>query len=290
MGVKRKLFRTFVVRPIKGFISLLDAVLFKFSIADAMATKSELMSAFENESFEVSTKAGGIKFFVPSAMAYHRARNAMRKEPETIKWIDTFEPGAVFWDIGANVGVYSIYALTTHRDLVAYGFEPAVNNLYSLVRNVGLNGVSDRFVLVPIPLSSMTKTSFMSISSSEIGGALNTFGEDFDWRGQLITGAELKYRTLGFSAEDMLTHFDVQIPNYIKIDVDGIEHLILRGMKNVLTNQAVRSVLVEINEDFADQRDECTKTLADCGFVCAEKRHDPIFMAEGVSNFIFVRP
>ena len=51
-----------------------------------------------------------IVFDCPTETARTRAKYVLEKEPGTIAWIDSFEPGAVFWDVGANVGVYSLYA------------------------------------------------------------------------------------------------------------------------------------------------------------------------------------
>ena len=49
------------------------------------------------------------------------------------------------------------------------------------------------------------------------------------------------------------------IPDYIKIDVDGIEHLILEGGKETLKNKKIKSILIEINENFEDQKNRLIK-------------------------------
>ena len=41
---------------------------------------------------------------------YFRATTFETKEPETLEWIDTIPKNSVLWDIGANVGLYSLYA------------------------------------------------------------------------------------------------------------------------------------------------------------------------------------
>ena len=45
-------------------------------------------------------------------------------------------------------------------------------------------------------------------------------------------------------------------PSLIKIDVDGIEHLILRGAKKTLRNETCKSISIEVNENFQIQADE----------------------------------
>ena len=67
------------------------------------------------------------------------------KEPETIAWIDSFEPGTCFWDVGANVGVYSLYAGSLDRDIKILAFEPHEANNTKL----HLNWDESRFMMRP---------------------------------------------------------------------------------------------------------------------------------------------
>ena len=51
-----------------------------------------------------------LRFSAPNALCARRADTFSSKEPETLEWIDTVPEGAVLWDVGANVGLYSVYA------------------------------------------------------------------------------------------------------------------------------------------------------------------------------------
>ena len=44
-----------------------------------------------------------------------RAKTFESKEPETLKWIESFEPKDTFLDIGANIGIYSFAAKLNHK-------------------------------------------------------------------------------------------------------------------------------------------------------------------------------
>ena len=68
-------------------------------------------------------------------------------------------------------------------------------------------------------------------------------------------------------------------PNLIKIDVDGIEHLILAGAIETLKNPSCKTVLIEINDLFVEQAQSATKILLDCGFKLKEKRRSEIIGA-----------
>jgi len=78
-----------------------------------------------------------------SGAGYWRARAIMTKEPGALEWIDSMVPGSVFWDIGANIGVLTLYA-AMRGDLKVWAFEPAAVNYYNLVANCELNGLERR--------------------------------------------------------------------------------------------------------------------------------------------------
>ena len=68
--------------------------------------------------------------------------NSCRKEPETVAWIERFvRPGDVVFDIGANVGAYSLVVdRAAGGQCTVYAFEPSFSTFAQLSRNVALNG------------------------------------------------------------------------------------------------------------------------------------------------------
>lgn len=79
-----------------------------------------------------------MRFYVPNAQCRYRVSSFSTKEPDTLEWMDTIPPGSVIWDIGANVGLYSVYAAKS-RGARVFAFEPSVFNLELLARNIFLN-------------------------------------------------------------------------------------------------------------------------------------------------------
>ena len=75
--------------------------------------------------------------------------------------------------------------------------------------------------------------------------------------------------------QDAVTSLGIPQPDYIKMDVDGIEHLILGGGADVLQN--VRSVLVEINDDFERQAVMAVQHLSAAGLILNDKRRAAMF-------------
>ena len=88
---------------------------------------------------------------VPNELNYFRVNTFSSKEPETLDWIDTLKPGTVLWDIGANIGLYSVYA--AKRGLEVVSFEPSVFNLELLARNINLNHLEKEITIFSYPIS-----------------------------------------------------------------------------------------------------------------------------------------
>ena len=89
---------------------------------------------------KLNIKHNGIdlNFIAPNQVNRWRVRTFSTEEPETLNWIDKFENDSVFWDIGANIGLYSCYA-AKKKNCKVYAFEPSVFNLHLLAKNIWLN-------------------------------------------------------------------------------------------------------------------------------------------------------
>ena len=219
-----------------------------------------------------------ISFHTPNKINKFRADSFANKEPETLKWIDSIPLNSIFWDIGANVGLYSCYAAKS-RNSIVYAFEPSIFNIEILARNIFLNGLTKNITIVPLPLTDKIAVNELNMTSTEWGGALSTFGESYGQNGTEIKKI-FSFKTIGISMADAVNLLNIPQPDYIKIDVDGIEHLILKGGLSVLKN--VKGLIVEIDENFEKQLIDSTKYLIDSGFILkykdrADKTEDPQF-------------
>ena len=228
---------------------------------------------------------------VPNEVCRYRAETFETKEPETLRWIDRFGGEGAFFDIGANVGLYSLYYAQTKPGLV-YAFEPSALNLRLLSLNVSDNGLASRIIIVPSPLTESNDIASFRLSMLDEGGSMSTFGQDFGHNGSPFESV-LEYDTIGMSLDFMLASGLVsETPSLIKIDVDGIEHLVLRGAEKVLTCQSLRSILIEVNEDFRELAQEVRRILEVAGFQMMEREHSGMFEHSAFShtfNQVWVR-
>jgi len=225
-----------------------------------------------------TVKFGDVKivFHVPNRLNKYRADSFASKEPETLQWIDSIPSGSILWDIGANVGLYSCYAAKS-RNCLVYAFEPSVFNIELLARNIFQNELTKHITIVPLPLSDKLAENTLNMTSKDWGGALSSFGETYGQDGQEMEKI-FEFKTIGLTMLDAVNLLKIPLPDYIKIDVDGIEHLILKGGNSVLEN--VKGVIIEIDESFERQFKDSGQYLTEAGLVMkykssADKSADP---------------
>jgi len=206
-------------------------------------------------------------FYVPNPLSLYRAKTFSTKEPDTLSWIDSLDKSSILWDIGANIGLYSIYAAKC-RNIKVFAFEPSVFNLEFLAKNININKLQQNVIIVPVALSDKNDINLFKMNSPLWGGALSAFGVNYDQHGQNYNSA-FEYSIPGLRADNVVETFNIPMPDYIKIDVDGIEHLILNGAEKIL--KEVKGILIEIDDDFLEQSEKSKEYLSNSGLILKEK-------------------
>lgn len=219
---------------------------------------------------KITTKTpyGNITLFCPSGIAVKRAKIFMSKEPGTNKWIDSFKKKTVFWDIGSNVGVYSLYA-AMKGNLSVLAFEPLYSNYMVLMKNLELNRLADKVDAFCFAFSDNTSLDYFYVKNFSPGYSGSAFGDNLDYRGNKFNAIS-KHMMISFSVDDFVEWFNMPIPNYIKIDVDGLEGKILKGAINTINDERVKSILVELDHSRNDF-EETIKMLENSGFEITRK-------------------
>jgi FkbM family methyltransferase len=243
----------------------------------------EIVDSCINRTRVVAHAGMEFTFAVPNSLNAFRTSTFSTKEPETLAWIDAIAPGSVLWDVGANIGLYSCYAAKA-RSCRVIAFEPSVFNLELLARNIFLNHVTDRVAIVSLPLFEQVAESTLNMTSTQWGGALSTFGAAHGFDGEVLSKV-FEFRTIGLSMDKCVTTLGLPFPDYIKMDVDGIEHLILRGGREVL--RRVRGVSVEINDAFTAQAEESRWALEEAGLRFVAKAHSQMIEDNPTFNQTF---
>ena len=172
--------------------------------------------------------------------------------------------------------MYSVFAAKV-KNAQVFAFEPSIFNLEILARNIYLNKLIEQITIIPLPLNDKQSVSKMQMTTTELGGALSTFDHNIGYDGKSISNV-FEYQVQGFTMDFASQYLNIPVPDYIKMDVDGIEHFILRGGEYVLSQ--VKGVLIEINDDFHEQANESNNLLQNAGLTLKYKKHSEMFGGE----------
>ena len=189
----------------------------------------------------------GIKFKFDNnnRLIKKRMNTFYTKEPKTLEWIDSFEPHDTFVDIGANIGLYTLYA--AKRGAVVHAFEPHAGNFAELVTNIYINEF-DKVKAYPFAIMDKISVNELAMLSIVPAQSHNDFGMNDDRVKHYVAGFKLDYTKVK--------------PHHIKIDVDGLEDKVIAGMDKSL--ELVKSILVEVTTT------DTLKPLLDYGFIIDE--------------------
>jgi FkbM family methyltransferase len=217
-----------------------------------------------------------------------RAETYTTKEPETLAWIDTFcREGDVIYDIGANIGQYSLYAAKRLRgNCTVLAFEPEALNYAKLNRNIVLNRLTGIVTPYCLAVTEKTELGTFYVQSFAPGAALHSWGRPVT-QGERPFTPQNQQGMVGLSLDDLTGRFGLPVPNHVKIDVDGIEGEIIRGARNTLADPRLKTVLVEVYI-FASVAQEIEEAFSAHGFELSNAGE--IDLTQGTArNLIFAR-
>ena len=195
-------------------------------------------------------------------------------EPDqTRRVVEALRPGQVFFDVGANVGYYSLIA----SRLVGNGgrvicFEPLLDNVGHLYRHVRLNHLHNVDVLPVACSSGIGMTSFVRGDNGALGRIAAVDGNG--------AGGTSWVATLSL---DEFAEQSGRWPAIIKIDVEGAELLVLQGAQRVL-ERCRPTIFLSTHGD--DLRRQCLAFLEARGFAASPLNAT---RAEDAAEFL-VRP
>jgi FkbM family methyltransferase len=224
----------------------------------------------------VHTARGTMVFYCLGDLAQRRARTVLTKEPETIEWIDGFEEGDTFWDIGANIGTYSVYA-AINRKVHVLAFEPSAGNFFLLNRNIELNRLSEVVQAFCIAFSDFGGLDALNMRNTELGGALSSFGVAVDESGQAFEPI-FRQGMIGYTIDGFIAQLKPAFPNHVKIDVDGIEDRIVIGATATLSDARLKSISIELDASRAAYTDAVIGKIQAAGLKLTGKRQSETFV------------
>lgn len=247
------------------------------------------MQLEDYERIQPNCVVDGLLFNLPNTHCRWRVETIYSKEPDTVAWIRSLPKGDVFWDVGANIGLYTMLAVK--QGLCVFAFEPEAQNFALLIRNLAMNKMGrDKCIAFPFCISDGQFVDTLRLSSLQAGGSCHSFASDLNFKMQKKEWA-YEQGSVGFSIDSLVFEIGVPKPDHIKVDVDGFENKVVYGAARTL--ESVKSILIEM--DSANEEHMKIKArLEEMGFVTddaqisAARRSDGPF--KGIGNIIFKRP
>jgi FkbM family methyltransferase len=213
-----------------------------------------------------------------------RALSYFDKEPETIKWIAGIPEGGILFDVGANIGLYTLWAGLT-RGATVYAFEPESSNYATLNANLRANQLTERCRAFCTGISDkigFDTLRMLQITSGASGHQVGTAHKAGVAQGIVTT-----------TLDHLVYEAGLPCPSHVKIDVDGIEPAIVRGASRLLSDERLKSVLIELSIMEPDHK-AVVDQLVDYGFAKDEALEKAVYAkttgVKHTGNIIFTRP
>jgi FkbM family methyltransferase len=146
------------------------------------------------------------------------------------------KPGMVVVDVGANIGIYTLYALRGLNGLgKVFAFEPTPRTVALLRDNIQVNGFLESGVARILPFAVAAENGEAELSIVKSNSGHNTlFGND-------LAGEKVATRTVSL---DEALRDEVRV-DIVKIDAEGAEPFILKGMAQLRSRNPELRVFLE---------------------------------------------
>lgn len=195
-----------------------------------------------------------------------------KSELDSIKWIQSHEAPLlqdlitelreddVFWDVGAHIGVHSVFAAKSTPEGEVVAFEPYSPNRESLKQNAAVNGANVEVKGVALS-NAEGETEFSNPEEAEVGNQWSAIVPDSVSETHVQTRSVVQTER----GDDLVSRGDVPQPNVVKIDVEGASPLVIDGMESVLSADACRICYCEVHFP-EDRHDNSRPSIRDFGY------------------------
>ena len=229
-----------------------------------------------------------LQFTAESWLELRRSQNV--SETWTADWVRSLPESTVLWDVGANIGVFSLLAAENPNVDKVVAIEPAFFNYTSILRNTLLNGLTGKVIVLPVGLGETSALLDFNLQNLKSGGSMHSFDQIFAFKDRSVDPAAT-FGCLCYRLDDLVAVRGLPFPTHIKIDIDGRESAVLRGGDKVLHDDRVRGLQIEVmdNDESLPRRREITAFIEARGWKLSDTISHPS-QALMIADLRFVRP
>lgn len=182
---------------------------------------------------------------------------------ESQLWVDFARDSSTIFDIGANVGLYSLLAASVNSNAFVYAFEPTPMLQSILKKNILINEI-DNIIVNPVAVSDESGDIFLNTCT---GGDGSNEGMNFVSHTQVQEVTEV---VQALTIDDYCQQNGIETIDLMKMDIEGGEFRALLGAQKMLVNKEIRIILMELIEWAANRSgsscNEIKQLLFDSGY------------------------
>lgn len=206
-------------------------------------------------------------FTTKTWLEFQRVRTFFGEGEILASLLDDIGEDDTVWDVGANVGLYSCFVAKTLGSGAVVAFEPEPNNLARLESNLGANAPPERWLTCPVALSDEDGPGWLASAHrpsrrTEAGAGHHYLSDSPPVGAALVTCRR----------GETLVEEGVPAPDVLKIDVQGAEERVLRGMGDLL--QGVDVMYLELHPEKCERYGTSTaateRFLRDSGYTLTD--------------------
>ena len=256
--------------------AICKAVIFIFRLNGRSKISNEFMQMLDPR-FKTHIDGQELQFRTGNGRLLWRAKTLLTEEPLMISWIKAMSPNDVVLDVGANVGMYTVPIAQRVKKIYACELDPL--NIAILKENIVLNAVQQKVTVLPFACGSSAELVDVTFRDLAYGDALQLIdgGEDLGTRLEQLSHVA---SIVQFSLDEIFIQLNLSFPNKIKIDVDGNEETVLRGLKGLLATANE----IYFEDSFTVACKNFVDFLTELGF--QEKDSAEIFSNDGTSKLL----
>ena len=210
-----------------------------------------------------------------------RVKSFYSEEPMMIDWLKSFKENDIFLDIGANVGIYTLPAISKCK--FVYASELDMKNNAILFENLVKNDFQNKCLIINFGVSDKNNIEKIFYRDNSVGDALQSIGRE-----QIIPtrkNSPFYIKQFCFSLDYIFESFKLEYPTKIKIDVDGNEKKVFEGGKRVILN--AKEIYYENNDLYEDK--EIIKEILKTFEIKKEEFPPNTIEDKKESNILFVK-
>jgi FkbM family methyltransferase len=203
------------------------------------------------------------RFYVHSDWAAADIRSFGSEQQLLERLVSIVKPGDVVYDVGANMGLHAVFLAQAVGDSgQVIAFEPELHYCERLRGNAALNGVRN------IRISTMAlgdRACELELLPSEPGKAAPRLADHLPEAGGSHAGPKVQV----VEGDRLVETEKLPLPRAVKIDVEGFEYAVLKGLRRTLSNPVCQIVCCEVHPRLLPEgvtQDNIVDFLKSCGY------------------------